>query len=284
MTEELVKAFLGNPFPLWELSATDALVYEKWQALKELNIDKQNYGISKFIEESENDFEPQKSLLVKTGDDEINIELVGENKAANDFYLTQGLDISTEEELENNQAPEKLLSAFEKIGQIEPSLQCVRKLVRSVHLLNQVNPEIDTSYTHPKIPFSIFLSVCPDNSPISRLRVAESILHEAMHLKLTLIENRIPLLKADSGNLYFSPWRDEKRPAGGVLHGLFVFRAIYEFYEEIGKNKLRSDEVEYLEFRNQQIKAEINQIQDFYLCHDLTEVGSILTRSLLPWS
>ena len=59
----------------------------------------------------------------------------------------------------------------------------------------------------------------------------EAILHEAMHLQLSLIERYIPLIESTGETkLYYSPWRNEARPARGVLHGLFVFRAIYEFF------------------------------------------------------
>lgn len=147
------------------------------------------------------------------------------------FYDEHGLDLLTESEIEADGALMKFKKAISILHLIEPAYDSITDLVRSIHILKQPDAEIDVSYSHPQIPFSIFVSVCADDSTISNLRVVESILHEAMHLKLTLIENIVPLIKQDSCLLSYSPWRDEHRPTRGVLHGMFVFKVIKDFYE-----------------------------------------------------
>ncbi len=198
------------------------------------------------------------------------------------FYDEHGLYPCSEDDLESNAAITKLKSAFAIIDLVKPAHFCITKLVRSIQVLKQEDEEVDVSYSHPKIPFSIFVSVCQDNSMLSNLRVAESILHEAMHLKLTLIENVMPLVKPNTGNLYFSPWREEKRPAQGVLHGAFVFCAILHFCKLILSNLKSLNEINYVLFRIQQISDEIKQLKDFHLCDDLTTDGAILIKNLLP--
>ncbi len=152
----------------------------------------------------------------------------------------------------------------------------------SIHIFRPPDVEIDLSYSHPQIPFSIFLSVCEDDSTISNFRLAESILHEAMHLKLTLIENIVPLVEANTNTLFYSPWRSEERPIKGVLHGLFVFRAIKEFYEELYKTIKFSEAEEYFSTRISQIKNEITLLKGFAASSELTVEGANLSKNLLP--
>ena len=60
--------------------------------------------------------------------------------------------------------------------------------------------------------------------PRSDAVLAESLTHEAAHLWLMLAEDVSPLC-ADAwrGQLWDSPWRDDARPLGGIVHGAFVF-------------------------------------------------------------
>ncbi|MEJ7684092.1 MAG: hypothetical protein WKG06_40815 [Segetibacter sp.] len=100
------------------------------------------------------------------------------------FYDEHGLELLTENEIEADGALWKLKKAISILRLIEPAYNCITDLIRSIQILRQPDVEIDLSYSHPQIPFSIFLSVCDDDSIVSSLRVAESILHEAMHLKV----------------------------------------------------------------------------------------------------
>ena len=97
-------------------------------------------------------------------------------------------------------------------------------LVRCLHLLKAPSPELDCSYSRPDLPFSVFLSV-PDHGTRARIeRVTEALVHETMHLQLSLIERWIPLVdprRAETTD--FSPWRGSERNVRGVLHALHVF-------------------------------------------------------------
>ena len=73
----------------------------------------------------------------------------------------------------------------------------VGHLVRCVHLLKAPSPEVDCSFSRPDLPFSVFLSV-PDHGTHARIeRVTEALVHETMHLQLSLLERRIPLVESD---------------------------------------------------------------------------------------
>jgi len=201
-----------------------------------------------------------------------------------DFYDQNGLILTTPKEIQSSKVLHKLNCALALFKHDKALHESINLLIRDIQVVNQPHPEIDISHSDPKIPFSIFVSVCDDDSPISNLRVAESILHEAMHLKLTLLESAVPLVKHIDGNLYYSPWRDEKRSARGVLHGLFVFAAILNFYQYLHKNVDSHEAKIYLSGRKKQITKELNSLERFPKCVDLTADGASLARNLLPLS
>lgn len=60
------------------------------------------------------------------------------------------------------------------------------------------------------------------------LYTAEHLLHEHSHFVLSLILE-FDEIAADDGQLYASPWRVERRPLIGMLHGIFVFARIAHF-------------------------------------------------------
>ena len=115
-----------------------------------------------------------------------------------------------------------LRSALSLLDSGNSILGSLGELVRSIHLL-EAGPEYDISHSDPSIPYSIFLSVPPVDTAHMEVRVLESIIHEAMHLQLSLIERIWPLKERDF--VGYSPWQRKVRPAQGLLHGLYVFRS-----------------------------------------------------------
>ena len=278
-----VKDYVNQPFPLWECVITERLVEKKWEDLKKNKIaDLNDYTTVRAFEDPNAPIGTRFPISIPNyKDSEIIYLEVSAFDRLNNFYQEHGLELYTELELEENAVMAKLANAMKMFSPVESVSLCITKLVRSIQILKQEDSEIDMSYSHPKIPFSIFLSVCPDSSPLSCLRIAESILHEAMHLKLTLIENVLPLIQPGATGLFFSPWREEKRPAQGVIHGLFVFRAVWDYLNLIAQ-AFESDQVlDHIYTRKEQIAFEFEQIRDFTSCPDLTEPGAILAQNLL---
>lgn len=273
--QEHIENYIEHPFPLWDNELTKLLVANKWHELSTgVSLNEQyNYNITNSITKGQHNDEFMIPLLGS------NIQIAIPTLPLQSFYKEHGLKTT---DFENDQLViiAKINSALAVIQSVPEAFLFINQLVKSVQLIEAEYTDTDTSYSHPDIPFSIFFSVCEEDSIISNLRVAESILHEAMHLKLTLIENIVPLIVPNSKGLYFSPWRDEPRPARGVLHGLFVFKALLDFFESIIKTNVT--EKEYIQFRINQIKEDISQLKDFTLCPDLTKDGANLSRNLLP--
>ena len=66
------------------------------------------------------------------------------------------------------------------------------------------------------------------------MNIADSILHEFLHHVLYHIELSSPLLFDYDYPQFPAPWRDGLRPAGGFLHGTFVFSILALFWKAIG--------------------------------------------------
>lgn len=199
------------------------------------------------------------------------------------FYEEHGLEPLLYDELLTGQVSAKLRAAWHLLASVPNVRAGMRAMVKTILVLRSPDPEIDISYSHPAIPFSVFVTVGEDCSLISSLRVAESLLHEAMHLKLTLLEEEVALLQPTSAGVYYSPWRDENRPARGVLHGIFVFAAVREFYQAkaIQQQASTTQASDFIAYRIETITQELALVNSFADAPDLTYAGRILVNQLL---
>lgn len=274
--QKLTENFLLNPLPLWNNELTEELVNRKLTDL---------YGS---VESGNNQYSLTSLVLGKPsfekalpffGMDKL-MRIVLPSDTLNLFYSQHGLVPLIGEELLDDAIHNirRALATFEAVPII---YNFINQIVRSVQVLESENTETDTSYSHPDIPFSIFISVCKEASSISDIRVAESILHEAMHLQLTLIENIVPVIIAGSKEVYYSPWRGEKRPVRGVLHGLYVFRAVFDFYALLQERLMGEHLLKYLKQRSYDILQEITQLTKFADSPGLTGTGRELVFKLL---
>ncbi|MDT7543412.1 MAG: hypothetical protein QOE33_3316 [Acidobacteriota bacterium] len=213
---------------------------------------------------------PEKVLLVETLDAEF---VHTYNEADVRFY--------TADEIDATNVLAQLGEAITVLRTIPALFTTVAALVRCIHLLDSGDDDYDVSFSEPQIPFSIFVSVPRESSAISVLRVAEAIVHEAMHLQLTLIERIVPLVRAKSQR-HYSPWREEFRNAQAVLHGLYVFCVIDEFFRALPAFPLReAHAASYLKRRRSGIHEQVGRIRSFQDSKDLTEIGSEFIRRMI---
>ncbi len=172
---------------------------------------------------------------------------------------------------------EEALSVLDLVPTIWPT---VRTLVRSLHLINPGVDDTDVSFSDPALPFSVFVSIPLTWSDTAALRVAEAILHEAMHLQLTLVERVVPLVLPRRKE-YYSPWRDEHRNSEGILQALFVFRAIRSFLNALPPKQQPGPAIAYVADRVAEIDCQIGQAQGFLGCDELTPDGAAFVARLL---
>ena len=172
-----------------------------------------------------------------------------------------------------------LRSALSLIASVPSLHSTVAEYLRSLHILESPGFDYDVSHSDPGVPFSIFASV-PLYERKGGLRLAESIIHECMHLQLTITEEVLPLVGAPEVRL-FSPWRQTLRPVTGVLHGFYVFAVVHEFYRVLSRTgSLTSDESAFISKRRQQIIEEVAQVAFLASAEALTDDGRFLVQYL----
>ena len=170
-------------------------------------------------------------------------------------------------------------AALTRLGGAGPG-DSVSQLVRSVHRVPASGAGYDFSHSEPGIPFSVLLSN-PAGERHAGLRLAESLLHEAMHLQLTLIEREASMVGVLPGTGY-SPWQGRERPVQGLLHGLYVFTAIHQWLRLVrADTPLDREESLYVERRLAEIGAEVREVANLASSPALTALGRDLVEYLL---
>ena len=147
----------------------------------------------------------------------------------------------------------------------------VDRRVKRITIVRSAGECFDTSHSDPAWPGIVLVSI-PPQGPVADLRLAEGIIHEAMHHHLSALEANMTLVHEQ--RLLHSPWRDTDRPAGGVLHGLFVFASVaHAFQNLIDLGSLREDALRHARKRIGEIRGEIASIDHGGLCTALTARG-----------
>jgi len=147
-------------------------------------------------------------------------------------------------------------------------------------------PDYDCSHSDPDLPFSIFFSIPNGTEGIPILRLCESMLHETMHLQLTLLEKEIPLI-SEVGELLKapSPWRASHRPLRGIIHATYVFFVVQQWCTA----KLKSSTVTlsteaFLKRRIEEIGCEISTVDWKHVNTGLTASGCDLFSEIVRLS
>lgn len=152
-----------------------------------------------------------------------------------------------------------------------------RDVVHFIHLL-EAEAGYDLSHSEPRWRNTILVSVPEREDQIGALRLAESVVHEAMHLHLTIREQHQRLVVQSAGTMA-SPWRPEPRPVRGVLHGLYVFGSLSYFFQGlIDDGALGPAGRGHLSRRLSEIAEEVQSIDLPALCDRLTHDGVRLAR------
>jgi HEXXH motif-containing protein len=148
------------------------------------------------------------------------------------------------------------------------------------HVIIAKRADYDVSFSDPEIPFSIFISVPMQNDRSALLRVAENIVHETMHLQLSLFEGRCPLVDTASTWALHSPWKHQQRPAQGILHGLYVFHVLWWMWQQIAQSTRSASDRTFALGRICDIEREINAVRAVEDSPALTQAGNAFLHRL----
>lgn len=196
-----------------------------------------------------------------TGDANASIASMGTVRLGRHLSIIEQLPVSTIDSFSNltfadgngPHACAQIQEAAEELDSVNTLADTVGCLARSIHLL-KAPIDHDISHSSPNLPFSVFVSIPEPNERDANLRVAESFIHESMHLQLTLLDAVEPLV-GTSGAGGYSPWKQEIRPVEGLLHGIYVFAVIYQALGVLAD--LRPASQPYCVKRRNAIQAEV---------------------------
>lgn len=209
-------------------------------------------------------------------DSGIQVELLSKQIA--ERWQDVGIELAAEADICNPRIPKALLEAFDLVRTVLPLYGTVAGVCRSLHLLTPSGQGFDTSYSDPLLPFSMFVS-CPEDSESDRVeRLAENLVHEALHLQLTLVERNRPLvLDTPSEESYFSPWKNAWRDVHGVIHAVYVFSNLRHFWSRVAAEESKSSA--FARSRVEAIGQEIDAARQLATSPFLTEMGRQLLES-----
>ena len=283
---ERIRASLKDPnIEPWFPELTDELTAGEWDRLhRDIGLTLDNYGTARILSRSisaPRDIITSLKICPSTGvaAAAISIEALTQECVAK--YREKGVSFYSPDEILDTKILSCIEDALAIINQVPSLMRTVAALVRSLHVIKPEDADHDVSFSEPEVPFSIFVSVPQVRSANDALRVAEAIVHEAMHLQLTLIERHVGLVKGIAEK-YFSPWRKELRTTIGMLHGLYVFCVVSEFLSEIQTLTLiHTQSIDHTMCRRIEIQNQIVKLQAFPASEDLTEIGADFSRRLI---
>lgn len=64
----------------------------------------------------------------------------------------------------------------------------------------------------------------------SATEFGEALVHELQHSKVNALLDLVDLHTADGTPRHYAPWRDDPRPVDGLLHGVYAFVSVVEFW------------------------------------------------------
>ncbi|MEU7764496.1 HEXXH motif domain-containing protein [Nocardia sp. NPDC049190] len=67
-------------------------------------------------------------------------------------------------------------------------------------------------------------------APADPCQLALTLIHEIQHAKFTLLTDQIMLFDPDPTCRFYAPWRDDPRPIYGLLHGIYAFFGVTDFW------------------------------------------------------
>jgi HEXXH motif-containing protein len=164
-------------------------------------------------------------------------------------------------------------------------LRPMRRGLHSIVPLNASPAATGSSYTSEDGLGAVYTTAAIDTA-----QLALTLIHEFQHSKLGLLLGQTPLI-AGSGEegppRLYAPWRDDPRPIAGLLHGIYAFFGVADFWRilrTIDGHRSQSAHIEYALWSTQ-VQAAITQAQESDL---LTPDGHhflhTLVDAMAPWA
>jgi hypothetical protein len=112
-------------------------------------------------------------------------------------------------------------------------------IATGVSVIVPLTPQSETdliSATSPAAFGAVATSWPPD--PVT---MAETLVHEFQHVKLCGVLDMVPLAESGTDKVY-APWRQDPRPAGGLLQGVYAHLGIVRFWQSQRQTEAAPDD------------------------------------------
>jgi HEXXH motif-containing protein len=91
-------------------------------------------------------------------------------------------------------------------------------------------------------------------TPVDGHALALGLLHEFQHAKLGAVLDLVPLYQRDDRPRFYAPWRDDPRPLGAALQGVYAFLGVTDYWRVERRvrrgSQARLAEVEFVRWRD----------------------------------
>ncbi|RSM72810.1 HEXXH motif domain-containing protein [Kibdelosporangium aridum] len=116
------------------------------------------------------------------------------------------------------------------------------------------------------------------SAKVSAATFAEVLVHEMQHSKLNALIDLVQVRREDDDQLWYAPWRDDPRPLTGLLHGIYAFVSVVEFWQVQRNFADASREADYVfAYRRHQVRQAVRALRS---SPDLTEISSDLVSGV----
>jgi HEXXH motif-containing protein len=95
--------------------------------------------------------------------------------------------------------------------------------------------------------------------PAGALGLASSLLHEFQHAKLGALLDLVPMYEDDGERRFYAPWRDDPRPLGGVLQGVYAFLGVTDFWR-VQRDTLEGRAADFAAFEFVRWRDQVRQV------------------------
>ena len=238
----------------------------------------QSYSTSRCLDGSDPDVLQVIKDSESPGDAGVIVELLP--AACTGRWRRIGLRFATEADVDEMDFMRVLAKSLHVIRLVPPLLGTVAGLCRSIHPLVAPRNDLDVSYSDPILPCSVFVSCPPPTERHHVERLAENLMHEALHLQLSLVELVEPLIRpARHEKPVFSPWKGEGRTVQGLVHAVYVFGNLRCFWRRAASTL---PDPSFARTRIGTIDGEMAAAAHFLERDSLTPTGRRLAATFLP--
>jgi uncharacterized protein len=124
------------------------------------------------------------------------------------------------------------------------------------------------------------------SEPVDARSLAVTLAHEVQHMKLSAVLDMVPLTRPDDGSRHYAPWREDPRPASGLLQGAYAYLGVTGFWRRQRAAVTAADSVADTEFARWRDAAALG-CATLLASGQLTEDGERFVRkmdaTLRPW-